>query len=108
MLCGTGFALALGRHRPLEFAEPKLACAIASNCRSCSRGLVAVLIFWFAMLAIAMPRNGGWPIWIVLLPWPAAICRAMARARLMGIEKPWLVPFPPMFWLFAAVFMAIT
>ncbi len=59
-------------------------------------------------LAIAMPMNAGWPIWIVLLPCPAAIWRAMARARLIGIEKPWLVPFPPMFWVFAAVFMAIT
>ena len=43
---------------------------------------------FFGSLAIAMPMNAGWPIWIVALPCPAAICLAMDTARSIGIEKP--------------------
>src|SRR5499427_6720449 len=111
MLCGTGFADSFTRQCPLELMPPALKpdCAIAWSWCSCCDGLPALLgPLLFGSLAIAMPRNAGWPIWIVLLPLPWAISNAIDLARLIGIEKPWLVPFAPMLWLFAAVFIAMT
>src|SRR5262249_56530766 len=58
--------------------------------------------------AMARRGTGGWRLGVGLLPWPGGMGWAIARARLRGTEKPWLVPFPPMFRLFAAVFIAIT
>src|SRR5262249_56097823 len=39
MLAGTGFTLALGRHRPLEFTPPQPASAHPPDRRQCLRGV---------------------------------------------------------------------
>jgi len=88
MLFGTGLAVSLTRQRPLELMPwPKLAWAVCRSWPSCVFGLPELLgALFFGSLAIAMPMNAGWPIWIVLLPLPLAICRAIDRARAIGIE----------------------
>src|SRR5215469_2219905 len=83
---GTGLASSLGRHRPLELTPPPAWVAVCLSWCSCAFGLGELLIAPLAELAIAMPMNGGWPMWIEPLPCPPAIWRTSARARLIGIE----------------------
>src|ERR1700722_9485836 len=81
---------------------------LCSSCCSWVCGLLEVL-GPLLELATVTPRKGGSPIWIVLLPLPAAIVWAMDSARLIGIAKPWLAPgLDGLVELFAAVFIPMT